>query len=302
MTKIKEFQAPLLGLGLGILGFFGAIYLGWEETTFQPKVPNREEFPFLYFIGIFSHISILTSGFLKTFYRQIDLVFLLASLSFFIFQTFKTKAKFFLLGSVYLFFLFLVKCSLRFYFSEPGLLISLLIELLEIPFLILLYSFVYTYFVNQFSKNQYKWENSVQVFQSHWGKLFIFLFLISAGPEVLPFDEFSIYSFKYGTQRAWEIIVYRNLIFDILFFPLLFGYIFWIITQPNLGFFNSYKSLNNLLKTKRIPMIQTAFFYYLGILGLTALIYLGVELKWILTLIPFWATLTLEKFHKHVVL
>lgn len=298
MTKLKN-SFPYPFLALLIFSQVIALFFPWESIGLSAKLPIREEFPLLHFLGLFSHVSILTSGLLKISYDRISLVLVVISLYISFHYYYKGRERLFLISFLYLFILGFAKIWVQWIEPNPSFTVSLL-GLLEIPFVLFIHSVVIVYLISFFEEKHYSLDNALMLFKNAYGKIFFFLFVLSLGPEAMPFDELSIYTSKYGVQRAWEIIVYRNLIFDIMFFPLLWGYLLWIGLNPELPFVRSFLELNEVLKSNRKSIVFLGVLYYLGIFLYTLISYYFLEIKYLIVFLPFIYFFTITNFYMKI--
>jgi hypothetical protein len=290
MTKSKNF--PYLALLVLISLLVLSLFFTQTSDVVLPKLPDKQEYPFLYFVGFFTQISFFTSGLINfTFERVSFLVILLGSL-FFLFQYWKEKNREYLLWLLYLSILICLKLIIS--------LEKIFLSILEIPFVILIHVGMISYLISSFSQVEFSLKKVLDIFKNSYGKTFFFLYLLSMGPEALPFDELGMYVERFGEKRAWEIIIYRNLFFDILFFPLLWGYLLWIVKKSNLSFLNSFLQLNEILKTTKKIIFLLGFKYYTIIFLFTLIGYFYLEIKYLVIFFPILYILTLREFYKKI--
>lgn len=267
-----------------------------EKSFLEIKHPPKSEYPWFYFINNIYENSTLTSGILKILYDKLSLEFIAGIILLYIYDYFINK-NFFLSDIIYLLLLFTFKLVFHFYFSEW----KLVLEMLEVPFILMLYSYFFKYVFNVWVGGKFTLFEARNFFLDNYGKVFIFVFVLNLGIESLPFDELSIYSQKYGFSTAWGIISYRNLIFDILFFALVWSYLPFLSLHEFLSIILSFTDLNRVLKENKLKIFVYGLVYY-SYISLITLLDFYFELKQykLILLFPTYFLL-LDRIYKLVV-
>lgn len=277
--------------------FFSLLLFSWigfsnHNNLLEIKHPPKEGFPWLYFVNKVYENSILTSGILKIAYENSSWIFISGILGFYFFHWYKNK-KFFLLDIIYFCFLLILKLISNFYLFEW----KNALEIFELPFILILYAYFFHYLFCFYIQQDFKLEFAREFFLASYGKIFFFLYVLNLGIESLPFDELSIYSQKYGIDNAWKIIVYRNLVFDILFFALIWSYLVYISFFKQIHFITSFLSLKKILQSIKWKIFYYGFIYYFFISLVTFLdFYLNLK-NWKLIFFTLIHLILLERMY-----
>ncbi len=278
-----------------ILVLFGILIVSFlvnEKSFLEIQHPPKSEYPWLYFINNVYENSTLTSGLLKVLYDKASFLFI-GGVIFLYSYEYYTKKKFFFLDWIYFVLLFTLKLIFQFYFLDW----KAILEILEIPFILILYSYFFYYFFIFNVNIKFDLQTARDFFLNSYGKVFLFIFVLNLGIESLPFDELSIYSQKYGLHTAWKIICYRNLIFDILFFAFVWSYLAFISFFKNISFISSFLTLNQILKSNKRKIFFYGFLYYLYISLVTIIdFYFEIQKYKLLFLLPVYFIL-LERMY-----
>lgn len=156
---------------------------------------------------------------------------------------------------------------------------TFLLYLYSVPAIIYFYLLFYSYFLHLLcilfpsSFSQILWMESLpdfssvlEIFLSSYGKMFVFIYVLGVGPDIFPINEVDIYTMKFGEDRAWLILTFRNLFLDALFFSLMFIYPIVIMQKPSIPWKEAFREVKNFWKPKLGKVLATICIYYISLI------------------------------------